>query len=99
MNKHVYINILQEYLIAIAEELGIQENFLFCHDSDPKHSSHLVRRRCLYNWPIVIKTPPQLPDLSVIENLWAELGKNKNILNFQQRRSEEGFESGIGKNS
>ena len=39
----------------------------------PKHSSHLVRRWCLYSWLKVIKTAPQLPDLNVIENLWAKL--------------------------
>jgi hypothetical protein len=28
----------------------------------------------LYSWPKVIKNPPQLPGLKMIENLWAKLG-------------------------
>jgi len=73
MNKHVYVNVLKEYLKATAEKLGIQEEFACYHDNYPKHSLHLVRERCLYNCPKVIKAPPQSPDLNVIENIWAKL--------------------------
>jgi len=73
MNKHVYVNVLREYLKASAENLGIQEHFACYHDNYPKHSVHLVREWCLYNCPKVIKTPPQSPDLNVIENFWDKL--------------------------
>jgi len=73
VTKHVCINIPQGHLKACAEELRIQEHFAFYHDSDPKYSSHLVRGWCLYSCPKVIKSPPQSPDLNVIENLLAKL--------------------------
>jgi len=66
MNKHVCLNIPQEHLKACAEKFGIQENVAFYRDSDPKHSSHLVRGWCLYYCTTVIKTLPQSPDLNVI---------------------------------
>jgi hypothetical protein len=78
MNKHVYLKILQEHQKACAEKFGIQENVAFYRDSVPKHSSHLVRGWCLYNCTKVIKTPPQSPDLNVIENPRAKLGTQKN---------------------
>jgi transposase len=73
VNKHACVNILRERLKASAEKRGFQVHFAFYHDSDPKYSSHLVRGWCLYVCPKVIKTPPQSPDLNVIENLLAKL--------------------------
>jgi hypothetical protein len=35
-NKHVYVNILREYLKARAEKLGIPENVAFYRDDDPQ---------------------------------------------------------------
>jgi len=72
MNKHVYVNVFPEYLKAGAENFGIQEPFAFYHNNYPKHSLQLVREWCLYNFPKVIKTPPQLSDLNVTENIWAK---------------------------
>ena len=65
-------------------KLWIKENFAFHHGNDPERSSHLVRGWCLYNWPKVIKTPTQSPDLNVFENLWAKLGteiRNHSVYN------------------
>jgi hypothetical protein len=92
MNKHFYVNVLREYLKVSTETLGIQERFAFYHDNYPKHSVHLVRERCFYNCPEVIKTPPQSPDLNVIENLWAKLEteiRNKEDLNNDLREEWE----------
>jgi len=41
----------------------------------------------LYSWPKVIKTPPQLPDLNVIENRWAKLGTE--IRNYSISHKED----------
>jgi len=74
MNKHIYLNSLREHLKTSAEQFGIEENVAFYHDSDPKHSSHLVRGWRLYSGTKVIKTPTQSPDIKMIENLRAKLG-------------------------
>ena len=88
VNKHVYINTVWRCLIASAEALGGARKFFILPRlwPAPKHSSCLVRRLCLYSWPKVIKTAPQLPDLNVIENLWAKLRKEIEITQFPTKK-------------
>lgn len=73
MDKNVYLDILKKNLKQSAEKLGILNNFKFYQDNDPKHKAHIVREYLLYNCPKVLETPPQSPDINVIENLWQEL--------------------------
>lgn len=73
MNQYYYLKILKQHLLSSAEKLGIQQNFKFYHDNDPKHSARTVREWLLYNCPTCLKTPPQSPDINVIENVWSML--------------------------
>lgn len=70
MDKFQYLNILKANILQSAEKLGIRENFSFYQDNDPKHKSGIVQTYLIYNCPHMLQTPPQSPDINVIENLW-----------------------------
>lgn len=70
MDRFKYLQVLKDNLKESAKTLGIEQSFQFYQDNDPKHKSRVVQEWLLYNCPKVIDTPPQSPDLNVIENLW-----------------------------
>ena len=53
------------------------EDFHFQQDNDPKRTVRIVKEWIVYNTPHMLITPPQ-PDINLIENLWAEIGKRLN---------------------
>lgn len=88
MDQTVYLNILKKNVQPSVQKLGIGSTFKFYQDNDLKHKALKVRNWLLYNCPKVLETPPQSPDINVIEHLWSELKvkvqqhsiKNKNDL-------------------
>ncbi|GFY20644.1 transposable element Tc1 transposase [Trichonephila clavipes] len=42
-------------------------------DNDPKHTAFVVKEWLLYHCRNQLNTPPQFPDLNVIDNLWPHL--------------------------
>lgn len=70
MDKRGYLDILKANLKQSAVKLGLEGNFLFQQDNDPKHTADIVKLWLLYNVPQQLRTPPQSPDLNPIEHLW-----------------------------
>lgn len=73
MDQYVYLDILKRNLKVSAEKLGLNTDYHFQQDNDPKHTAYNVRLWILYNAPHTLQTPPQSPDMNPIEHLWDEL--------------------------
>ncbi|GFX71525.1 transposable element Tcb1 transposase [Trichonephila clavipes] len=73
MDHKLYIDILNNNLKESAKKLGLDENFIFQQDNDPKLTARNVKMWCLFHCKQQFHTPPQSLDINVIENLWATL--------------------------
>ncbi|GFU86386.1 transposable element Tc1 transposase [Trichonephila clavipes] len=71
MDHMLFIDILNSNLKKSAKKLGLDGNFIFQQDNDPKHTARNVRMWCLFHCKQQMHTPPQSPDINVIENLRA----------------------------
>ncbi|GFX35089.1 transposable element Tc1 transposase [Trichonephila clavipes] len=71
MDHKLYIDILNNNLKESAKKLGLDGNFIFQQDNDPKHTARNVKVWCLFHCKQQLHTPPQSPDINVMENLWA----------------------------
>ena len=69
MDKNVYLNILKTNINESAQKMGLENDFYFQEDNDPKHTAWVVRMWLLYNAPKMLVTPPQSPDINPIEHL------------------------------
>ncbi|GFU95028.1 transposable element Tcb1 transposase [Trichonephila clavipes] len=69
----LYIDILNNNLKETAKKLGLDRNFIFQQDNDPKHTARNVKMWCLFHCKQQLHTPTQSLDINVIENLWTTL--------------------------
>lgn len=70
MTARSYVEVLRRNLKSSAINLGLENDYYFQQDIDPKHTANLTKEWLLYNAPRRLLTPPQSPDLNPIENLW-----------------------------
>jgi Transposase/DDE superfamily endonuclease len=79
--------ILNTHLLASAHRLFSSTTWWFQQDNDPKHTSHVVQTWLFGHGIQLIDFPPYSPDLSPIENLWANLKRrveHRNARNIEQ---------------
>ncbi len=73
MTAMMYVNILRANLKTSGRKLGLEDCFHFQQDNNWKHTMLCTFEFLLYNGPCRLSTPPQSPNMNIIENLWSLL--------------------------
>lgn len=76
INRHKYIEILEDNLWPVISRHFPTQNFLFQDDNAPIHRAHDVEHYKARNRIQCLSWPAQSPDLNPIENVWLKI-KNR----------------------
>ncbi|CAK9796230.1 Transposable element Tcb2 transposase [Anthophora quadrimaculata] len=69
MDRFQYLNILRTNLGASVRRVQLPNSWISQQDRDPKHAAKIVKEWLQQNAPNQLNSPPQSPNLNVIENL------------------------------
>lgn len=87
MDRFYYREILERNLLPSIEQLSLQNQCIFMHDNDPKHTSKLIKDWLKEKKIETMPWPPYSPDFNPIENLWDEL--ERRVKKHQPKNKQE----------
>jgi hypothetical protein len=85
MDQYIYLDILKNNLKSSVDKLSLRSSFIFKQDNVLKHTGKRVKEWLIHNVPQQLHTPPQLPDMNLIEHLWNEIGRKIRTHNVRNK--------------
>ena len=85
MNADIYTDILKENLEPSAQLLRLNDDFIFQHDNDLKHTAKKTKEYLSQKQVNILEWPAQSPDLNPIKHLCAILDRKIGDRSFRKK--------------